>query len=121
MAWDEQRHMRDPAGQDTAQIAGVPPASPDGAPPPTGRGSGEPGWEHWGRRFGWMLAVGLSVTALLVSVIALATAGPSDAGFRHDGRGMFGGPGSGYGNRSGTQNPQQSQPVFPGGQGYGLR
>ncbi len=121
MAWDEQRRMRDSTGQDTAKIAGVPPASPDAAPPPPGGGSGAPGWEHWGRRFGWMVAVGLSVTALLISVIALATTGPSEAGFRHDGRGMFGGQRYGYGNGSGTQDPQQSQPVFPGGQGYGSR
>ena len=122
MAWEEQRRMRDPAGSRTRRRLPVcRPHRPMARRPEPAGDRVSPVAEHWGRRFGWMLAVGLSVTALLVSVIALATAGPSDAGFRHDGRGMFGGPGSGYGNRSGTQNPQQSQPVFPGGQGYGLR
>jgi hypothetical protein len=118
MAWDEQRRMRDAQGQDTAKVAAVPSDAPDAAPPPADPRSGGRGWEDWGRRFGWLVAVALSVTALLVSVIALSNAGSSDAGFHRNGHGMFGAPGPGYGYGSG---PQQGQPTFPGGQGYGSR
>ena len=117
MAWDEQRRMRGAHGQDTAKLAGMSPRSPEAAPPPSGMEPGESGWEHWGRRFGWLVAVGLSVTALLVSVIALSSAGPTGAGFRHGGRGTFAVPGNGNGN--GFQTPQQNQPAFPAGPGYG--
>ncbi len=106
--------MRDAQGEDTAKIAGVP-----SGPPSSGAESGESGWEHWGRRFGWLVAVGLSVTALLVSVIALSSAGSTNAAFRHGGRGMFAVPGNGLGNGPGSQAPQQNQPAFPGGRGYG--
>jgi hypothetical protein len=101
LAWDDYRTKRDPDRQVTSEISGV--AAGAGAPDAQ---SARPArdWHGWGQRFGWMIAVGLSVLALVLSGIAVANSG--------DGQGR-GGFGRGF-DRVGA--PSVWQPHFPQGQ-----
>jgi hypothetical protein len=122
MAWDEQRRMRDAHTDDTAKIVAAPepaPEPPAGPAPVTSRGGS--GVEAWGRRFGWMVAVGISVLALVLSGIALANSGgPDHAGF-HRGGMRFGGPGfggdDGYGYRGAPGGSGSGSSTAPSGSG----
>ena len=116
MAWDEQRRMRETRAEDTAQITAVtgPPAGdgPPAAPVPRQ----ESAFEQWSRRFGWMVAVGLSVIALLLAGILLANSrGGGHAGFRSGGE-RFGAPGFGAGGY-GYRGYDGGAPTAPGGSG----
>jgi len=126
MAWDEQRRMREPHTDDTAQITGVQAAPASDGPPASASPRAESGFEQWGRRFGWMVAVGLSVLAILMAGLSLADSGGGHGGFRRGGAGFggqgfgsggFGYRGYGYGGQSGPSGSGSQTPTSTGGSG----
>jgi hypothetical protein len=111
VAWDEYRRKRDPDRETTAEIPGVPAPSRSGdADPPVRSGRD---WQGWGQRFGWMVAVGVSMIALLLAGAALAHSGHNER------RGGFGRSAGFDGGGAPSFDQRQAPPGLGGGFGDG--